>query len=92
VPGLRFRKHLLLPRLYSAAHREPDRCGDGKEVFLIYMMISHDKYELPLAVADTIGELARILGKNQTPSAASCAMRGRRGTGTDTSRWTYHDL
>lgn len=36
----------------------------------IYVMIAKDKYELPLAVADSVIELARIVGV--TPNAISC--------------------
>lgn len=45
----------------------------------VYMMISHDEYELPLAVADTIRELARMLGKN--PNTISSIMRHARKKG-----------
>lgn len=42
----------------------------------MYMLISHDKYELPLAVADTINELAKMLGKNpNTISSIMCHAR-----------------
>ena len=30
----------------------------------IYMMTTKDKYELPLAVADSVGELAELTGVN----------------------------
>lgn len=43
-----------------------------------------------LASADTISELARIHEKNS--NTISSIMRERRGTGADTSRWTYDDL
>lgn len=29
---------------------------------VLYMMVTKDKYELPLAVADTMAELARMVG------------------------------
>lgn len=45
----------------------------------VYMMISHDEYELPLAVADTIRELAWMLGKN--PNTISSIMRHAREKG-----------
>lgn len=45
----------------------------------MYMMITHDEYELPLAVADTIRELARMLGKN--PNTISSIMRHAREKG-----------
>ena len=45
----------------------------------MYMLISHDKYELPLAVADTINELAKMLGKN--PNTISSIMYHARKKG-----------
>lgn len=45
----------------------------------MYMMISHGEYELPLAVADTIRELARMLGKN--PNTISSIMSHAREKG-----------
>lgn len=38
----------------------------------VYMMITNDKYELPLAVADTVEELASIV--NTTPNSIYSAM------------------
>lgn len=32
----------------------------------VYMMVSRDKYELPMAVADTLKELGGILGVSHT--------------------------
>lgn len=29
---------------------------------MVYMVVSRDKYELPMIVADTVGELARFQG------------------------------
>lgn len=42
---------------------------------VIWMKVSNDKYEFPVAVADSAGELARILGirKNAILSAISHA-------------------
>ena len=45
----------------------------------MYMMITHDEYELPLAVADTNRELAQMLGKN--PNTISSIMRYAREKG-----------
>ena len=44
----------------------------------IYMKITTDEYELPLAIADSIGELAKMLGvtKNHISSAISHYKRG----------------
>lgn len=32
---------------------------------VVYMMVTRDKYELPLAIADTAAELARMLGRKE---------------------------
>ena len=29
----------------------------------VWMLLTNDKYELPLVIADTVNELARIIGK-----------------------------
>ena len=42
----------------------------------LYMMTTQDKYELPLAVAESVGELARLVGaKPTTISNALCHTR-----------------
>ena len=43
----------------------------------LYMQVTHDKYELPLAVADSIAELARLRGvsDNSIYSAMSNARK-----------------
>lgn len=35
---------------------------DGKNIKYLYMMVTPDKYELPLAVADSIKELSEMTG------------------------------
>ena len=45
----------------------------------MYMMISHDQYEQPLAVVDTINELAKMLRKY--PNTISSIMRQTRQKG-----------
>ena len=45
----------------------------------IYMKITHDKYELPIYVADTIYELAAICGVN--PANISHGVRRRETLG-----------
>lgn len=35
-----------------------------KDIMHVYMMVTQDKYELPLAIADSSYELARITGTN----------------------------
>lgn len=44
-----------------------------------YMLVTDDKYELPVAIADTITELARITGKNRK-TIASVLSRKRKDT------------
>lgn len=46
----------------------------------VYMMVSNDKYELPLVVADSVSELARVVGVAPvTISSAICHSKQRRG-------------
>lgn len=45
----------------------------------VYMKISRDKYELPLAVANSATELARICGLKPR-SVYNCMFRARKGT------------
>lgn len=35
---------------------------DGKKIKKLYVATTKDKYELPIAVADSVAELAEILG------------------------------
>lgn len=32
---------------------------------IVYMKVTRDKYELPIAIADTVGELARMTGASK---------------------------
>lgn len=43
----------------------------------LYMLVSQDEYELPLAVTDTMDELARIAGVTCGTIAAAISRRGR---------------
>lgn len=43
----------------------------------LYMRVSQDEYELPLAVTDTMDELARIAGVTCGTIAAAISRRGR---------------
>lgn len=54
---------------------------DGKEVKYLYMAVTKDKYELPIAVADSTKELAIMLGlPHKTVSMYMCkSMQGRGG-------------
>lgn len=42
---------------------------DGKTLKYLYMATTKDKYEFPIAVADSVGELAKML--NMKPSTIS---------------------
>lgn len=44
----------------------------------VYMQVTHDKYELPLAVADTVVELARICGVSENAIYRTVASGGCR--------------
>ena len=46
----------------------------------VYMKVTNDKYELPVAIADTIGELAKITNTDdRTIRSAICHVKsGRR--------------
>ena len=39
---------------------------DGKTIKYLYMATTKDKYELPIAVADSVSELANMLGMKST--------------------------
>ena len=41
----------------------------------LYLLVTKDKYQLPLAVADSANELARILGVNQSTIIKSITHR-----------------
>lgn len=45
----------------------------------IYMKVTHDKYELPLFVADTMGELSRMCGTSVANISHSISHREERG-------------
>lgn len=44
----------------------------------LYLKVTTDKYQLPVAVADSPGELAKIIGVNRT-SVNSMVTRGQSG-------------
>lgn len=46
---------------------------------VLYMKVTRDKYELPLAVADSIAELGRILGIENTNKIASAISHSKHG-------------
>lgn len=43
----------------------------------LYLLVSQDEYELPLAVTDTMDELARIAGVTGDTVAAAISRRGK---------------
>ena len=44
------------------------------------MLVSPDKYELPIAIADTCGELARMLGKTEKNVYNAVMLAEKRGS------------
>lgn len=53
----------------------------------LYMMTTKDKYELPLAVADSMQELARITGANLN-SIQSCLCHKRTRVNKTDKHWS----
>lgn len=47
----------------------------------LWMQITKDKYELPIAVADSAGQLAQITGENKS-NIKTQAMRAMQGSST----------
>lgn len=45
-----------------------------------WMLVSPDKYELPIAIADTCGELAQMLGKTEKSVYNAVTFAERRGS------------
>lgn len=46
----------------------------------VYMMVTQDKYELPLAVANSAAELARIVGVSKIAVHSGASRNARHGT------------
>ena len=46
---------------------------------VVYMVVSKDKYELPLAVADSVAELARMIGLNRSTVASAMSHAKKKG-------------
>lgn len=46
---------------------------------IIYMKVTNDKYELPLAIADSVKELAGIVGKKPNRISSSMSHAKARG-------------
>lgn len=50
---------------------------------VLYMKVTNDKYQLPVAVTDTVKELAEILGTTQNVINSSLSrQKAGKGTGT----------
>ncbi len=47
----------------------------------VYMALSRDKYRLPTAIADTMGELAKLCGVGYATVRSSVARNQRCGSG-----------
>lgn len=45
----------------------------------IYMKVTQDKYELPLVVADTVAELARLTGQKRSSVASALSHAKKKG-------------
>lgn len=49
---------------------------------MLYMKVTNDKYELPVAIADSAAELARMVGvKAQTVQSCICRMKSGKNCG-----------
>lgn len=46
---------------------------------VLYMQVTRDKYELPIAVADTVSELARMTGKSRSHISSAMSHAKKRG-------------
>lgn len=51
---------------------------DGKNIKYLYMAVTKDKYELPIAVADSVSELAEMMKMKPTTISIYLAL-GRPG-------------
>ena len=54
--------------------------NDEAKITYLYMCVTNDKYELPIAVADSVAELSRMLSipRNRISSAISHAEKKRK--------------
>lgn len=46
---------------------------------VVYMLVTQDKYELPLVVADTVAELAKLTGKKRSSVASAISHAKKKG-------------
>lgn len=56
----------------------------------VYMMVTQDKYSLPLAVADTKMELARLCGV--TIQSVCHSIANQRKPGANMKKWKYIEV
>ena len=49
---------------------------------IVWMKVTHDEYELPVAIADSCKELAEKLGKTANNISSSITRSARRGNWT----------
>lgn len=52
--------------------------GRKPEENVVYMLVSEDKYEIPIVVADTVAELAKACRVSES-TIRSCARRQKQG-------------
>lgn len=45
----------------------------------VYMLVTNDKYELPLAIADSVAELAKITGQKRSSVASAITHAKKKG-------------
>ena len=45
----------------------------------LYMLVTQDKYELPLIVADTVAELAKLTGQKRSSVASAITHAEKKG-------------
>lgn len=46
---------------------------------VVYMLVTQDKYELPLVVADTVAELAKLTGQKRSSVASAISHAKKKG-------------
>lgn len=49
------------------------------KAYHVYMLVSHDEYELPLAVADTVRELSALIGVREDAIRSAMSKARKRG-------------
>lgn len=51
----------------------------NKQNNAVYMLVTQDRYELPLIVADTMAELARLTGQKRSSVASAISHAKKKG-------------